>query len=237
MMSKLSDAENQKQRAAWQAKLKNREGLKANLDRAREELAMARKLVDKNERTFGYLDAFDKAFQVAAMAYNDLDNKIPGELVNSCRDRELRDDFEVAMSIRQAAIAEQSQSREKLKRVEQNLASTKSRIALQRGEPAILQDGAELPWDQNFIARTFTALQVSLGQIKVPTWAIRDDNSAIAFGPSVHANDAEFYSKQWFDDLKSLRMAKVAHAKTERRMSESDEGLADVKQKMIASEI
>ncbi len=237
MMSRVSDEQNKKDRAALQAKLKNRAGLKANLDRAREELAMAQKLVDKHERAIGYLDAFSMAFQVAGLAYNDLSSTIPGELVNSCRDRELRDEWEVAMSLRQAAIAELQQSREKLKRAEQDLASTKSRISLQRGEPAILQDGAPVPWDQGVIAKAFTALQVSLGNVVVPEWAISTDMQNIAFAPKVHPDSVAHYSKQWFDDLKMLRMAKAAHAETERRMQQADEGLADVKSRMIASPV
>ena len=198
---------------------------------------MAQKLVDSHQRTRGYLDAFEKAFQAAALAYSDLSNTIPGELINSCKDRELRDEWEVSMSLRQAAIAELQHSREKVKRAEQDLASTKSRIAQQRGEPAILQDGDSMPWDRGVIAKTFSALQVAFGNVTTPTWAILADNSAISFGPSVRAEDAKFYSGQWFDDLKALRMAKGAHAETERRLTEAESVLADVKQRMIASAV
>ena len=237
MTQRLTDEQNQKQRAGLQAKLNNHDLIKANLDRARDRVKAVRKRVDSFELTIGALVDPENAFQAAGLAFSDLTNTIPGELVNSCRDRELRDEWEVAMSLRVAAIAELQQSREKLKRAEQDLASTKSRIAQQRGEPAILQDGDSMPWDRGVIAKTFSALQVAFGNVTTPTWAILADNSAISFGPSVRAEDAKFYSGQWFDDLKALRMAKGAHAETERRLTVAESVLADVKQRMIASAV
>lgn len=225
------------QRAALRAKLKNRAGLKANLDRAREELVMAQKLVASHQRTPGYLVAFENAFQFAGREYSDLDNTIPNQLVNSCQDFALKDEFESAMAIRGRLIQEDQDTRQAVKRAEQDLASTRTRITQALGEPAILKDGDSLPWSESFIAKTFSAIQRSLGQVTTPRWAIRDDNQDIAFSPGVHESSVQFHSKQWFDDLKALRMARTAHAKTDRRLAEAEAAKMDIKNRMIWSEI
>jgi hypothetical protein len=80
-------------------------------------------------------------------------------------------------------------------------------------------------------------MQVSLGQASSSTWALTNDLQNIAFAPSVQAANAKFYSDEWFRDLKSLRMAKVANEETEARLADAETVLADVKQRMIWSPI
>ena len=237
MMKTADTIVNRKQRAALQAKLNNRDGIKANLDRARQNLEMAQQEVATFKRTPGYLGTFEAAFANAAKEFSDLDNTIPNDLRNSCQDRELKDQFEVAMSIRCGLIQEFQNTREQLKRTELDLASLQSRITQQRGEPAIVKAGDSLPWEQGAISRTFTKMQVALGQITVATWALSEDGQDIAFAPGVHASDVQFYSEQWFDHQRSVRMAKVANDVTEKRLKEAEKALADVKQRMIWSPI
>ena len=233
----LSDSEHKKQRAALHARLKNSEGLKAAKNRAAEELAMAQEMVKTFQRVPEYLIAFELAFARAGLQFNDLTNSIPNNLRNSCQDERLQYEFENAMAVRRRLVQEHQHTRQAIKSAEQDLASTRSRISDQRGEPAILKQGDPMPWGEGFIQKAFTAMQVSLGQASISTWAITDDLQNIAFAPSVQAANAKFYSDEWFRDLKSLRMAKVANEETEARLADAETALADVKQRMIWSAI
>lgn len=237
MITATDTTTNRKQRAALQAKLKNRDGIKANLDRARQALEMAQQEVAAFKRTPGYLQAFELAFSEAAQQFNALDNSIPNDLRNSCQDRELKDQFEVAMSIRCGLIQEVQNTRQHLKRAEIDLESLKGRISQQRGEPAIVKAGESLPWEEGVIARTFSKIQIALGHVESATWALSDDNQNIAFAPGVHASDVQFYSEQWFEYLRSIRMAKTTNDATEKRLKEAEAALAKVKERMVWSPV
>jgi hypothetical protein len=233
----LSDSEHKKQRASLQARLENFEGLKLAKNRAAEELAMAEQLVKTFQRVPEYLNAFELAFARASQQFNDLTSTIPHNLRNSCQDERLRSEFENATAVRRRLVQEYQHTRQGIKSAEQDLASTRTRISDQRGEPAILKQGDPLPWGEGFIQKAFTAMQVSLGQASISTWAITNDLQNIAFAPSVDASNAKFYSDAWFSDLKSLRMAKVANEETEARLADAETVLADVKQRMIWSPV
>jgi len=233
----LDTATHQKQRAALHTKLKNSEGLKAAKNRAAEELEMAREMVKTFQRMPGYIHAFELAFSRAAQEFGDLTSVIPGELQNSCQDESLRNEFESVMAIRSRLVAEHQDTRQAIKRAELDLHSTRTRIKEQRGEPAILKQGDPMPWGEGFIQKTFTKMQIALGQTEVATWALSEDMQNIAFAPSVRPADAKFHSDQWFSDLKALRMARAANTETEQRLAQAEEAKADIKQRMIWSPI
>jgi len=233
----LSQDAHKKRRAELQQRIKNRDKFKAELDRKAEELKSAEQLVGAHQRTPGYLESFQRAFATAAGAYSDLFNSLPNELRNTCQDRNLKDQFEVAMSIRVEALQTDQQARRNLKRAEADLESTISRISQQRGEPVILEPGEASPWDAGVIQRTLGALKTAIGATETATWAITSDRQNIAFAPSVHPSDVKFYSDQWFDDLRSLRMARAAASATAARLAEAEAALAEVKDLMIWSPI
>ena len=104
-----------KRRSTLQARIKNRADFVAARDRALDELRLAESLVKKYERATGYADDFHRAFAAAARALNEIDNSIPQELRNSCRDESLRAEFEEILSIRQQLIREKSQTLQAVK--------------------------------------------------------------------------------------------------------------------------
>lgn len=224
-------------RAALQAKLKNYEQTKAAKLRAGEELVMAQQMVAKFERVPGYVRSFEVAFSRAAQEFCSLNSDVPNELRNTCTDQRLKDEWEQVTAIRERAIRERDNTRSNLKRAQQDLASTIARISLQRGEPAILGPNDELPWSESWISKKFTKMQISLGHVPNITWAIRDDNSAIAFSPAVREQDAAFYAEQFNDDLRSVRMAQAAFDLALESLASADEAKADIKSRMVWSPI
>jgi len=226
-----------KRRAELQGRLRARDKYKVALDQAAQALAEAERLVADHQRTPGYLESFQRAFATHAAAFNDLDNAIPNQLRNSCQDRRLKDQFEVALSIRTEALQAARAARQSLKRAEADLASTQARIAQQRGEAVLLQEGEELPWGEGAIRRVFGSLKTALGAVESPTWAIAADRQEIHFAPGVHPRDAEFYQGEWADSLRAIRMARAAAESAEGRLAAAEADLAEIKDKMIWSPV
>ena len=237
MITATDTVENRKRRATLHAILRNMAGLKDARNKRAEEHTMAQREVAEFKRPEPYLRKFEQNLADAAKGYNDCFNTIPNELRNTCQDRELKDQWEVAFSIKGGLIQEFQNTRQHLKRTEQDLDSLKSRIKEQRGEPAIVKTGESLPWEEGVIARTFSKIQVALGHVEVATWALSEDGQDIAFAPGVHASDAKFYSEQWFDFQRSVRMAKTTNDATEKRLKEAEAALAKVKHAMVWSPV
>ena len=230
-LEKEKQATHRKRRAALQARLKNRDEAKKRLDRAGEELKMAQSLVAAHTRTPGYVRAFEAAFAELAKAYNDINNEIPNELRNTCQDPALRDEFEERGESRRQMIREIQSAREAVKREDQNLASVVSSISQQRGEPARLQPGEQLPWATSLVGRVLGAMSGN----DSPTWAICGED--IAFHPSVNKSNVEHYARVWREANKDVRLSKRTLADVERRLAEVESDFSEIKQRMIASAV
>lgn len=171
MITATDTVENRKRRATLHAILRNMAGLKDARNKKDKNGAYDLEEVAEFKRPEPYLRKFEQNLADAAKGYNDCFNTIPNELRNTCQDRELKDQWEVAFSIKGGLIQEFQNTRQHLKRTEQDLDSLKSRIKEQRGEPAIVKTGESLPWEEGVIARTFSKIQVALGHVEVATWA------------------------------------------------------------------
>ncbi len=84
-------------------------------------------------------------------------------------------------------------------------------ISLQRGKPAILEAGQQLP-------RATGIKRVCTAQESDATWAIQGDE--IAFSPDVHASNVKHYSEQWQEVLVRQRRARFTLADIEQRLAE-----------------
>lgn len=233
----LDTTAHKKQRAALQARLKDRELAKSRNLRAVEELKMAEALVSKGERTRVYLEPFERARDAGARELGAIDNNLPGELLNSCRDRDLKDQFEVAMSLRSVAQADHARATQTLKSKENSLAILQSGITKLIGAPSIGTEGQSMPWDSGIIAKTFSAVQIAFGQTTSAKWAISADRQSVSFGPSVTASNADHYADGWHLQLRDIKLAQVSVDETARRLADAQAAFAEVKTAMIWSPV